>query len=306
MYKLVHETRENKLREFRSRSVYIGYCSSNLDILDPIEKEKIYRFKKLIQYLKNKIYDLSISEILKIALKKSFYLDILHFSGKKEKYYAIDFFIASIKEIEDKKDFFYLNDFICYFENIQSQLKVKRGSQDDENKVRLMTIHKSKGMEFKVVIIPNLNYQFLSLKEKSLYHPIFGFFLYSYYLNPIDFVEKEDLYSDFLKNLSKKETIAEFKRLFYVGITRAKQKIIFSSLIKDRIMNEKKFSKNFLYHMKNLNALYYLIKGLEMYDEIKKLTLSLKEKEKILSWNFIDIKIHIDYRLMNNRNFFNR
>ena len=90
-----------------------------------------------------------------------------------------------------------------------------------EGKVQIMTLHKSKGDEFDLVLIPELT-------EKNL---------------PLSFENIKLKSSDFTENIKrtnpkykpktddelKRELLAEYLRLIYVGITRAKRKLVITA-----------------------------------------------------------------------------
>lgn len=96
------------------------------------------------------------------------------------------------------------------------------------DKVQLMTIHKSKGLEFETVIIPGLGKTTASDKSKLLYWcertnesgiPELVF-------SPIKSVwENTNQTTEYLKYLEQEKIKFEVSRLLYVAVTRAKQKL---------------------------------------------------------------------------------
>ena len=95
---------------------------------------------------------------------------------------------------------------------------------EDNNSCKIMTIHKSKGLEFPICYFAGFSSKFnmSELKEKILYDNQYGIIL----------PKVEDSYKDtFLKTLlkirTKREEISEKIRLLYVALTRAKEKMIF-------------------------------------------------------------------------------
>lgn len=91
--------------------------------------------------------------------------------------------------------------------------------------VRLMSIHKSKGLEFPVCIIANLNHRFVSsATEAVLLHPRYG-----YAQKRVDPVLSASYNTMPRKALSIEISRAEKSeelRVLYVGLTRARQKLI--------------------------------------------------------------------------------
>ena len=97
---------------------------------------------------------------------------------------------------------------------------------ENEDVVRIMSIHKSKGLEFPVVFLAGAGKQFnlMDLNNQILHHDDLGFGP-SY----ID-LEKRISYSTLPKEAIKKkirlETLSEEMRILYVAFTRAKEKLI--------------------------------------------------------------------------------
>jgi len=95
---------------------------------------------------------------------------------------------------------------------------------DTGDSVKIMTIHKSKGLEYPICYFTGLYKAFniMDIKDKFLYSEKYGF-LVPYF--------EEGIAETFLKLLMKenylKEEVSEKIRLFYVALTRAKEKMIF-------------------------------------------------------------------------------
>ena len=109
-----------------------------------------------------------------------------------------------------------------------------------EDVVRIMSIHKSKGLEFPVVFTSGVGKQFnlMDLNKQILYHDEIGF-------GPeyVD-LEKRNSYSTLAKEAIKKkilfESLSEEMRILYVAVTRAKEKLIITGAVKNA---EKTFSR---------------------------------------------------------------
>lgn len=119
--------------------------------------------------------------------------------------------------------------FLAYLDQIEQgsgDLGVARVLSENENLVRIMSIHKSKGLEFPVVIIPGLGRQFNRQDSTAplLLHRRLG-------LGP-RFVDLEQrTYRDTLARQViaariNREGLAEEMRILYVAMTRAKNRLI--------------------------------------------------------------------------------
>ncbi|UCF64983.1 MAG: UvrD-helicase domain-containing protein [bacterium] len=90
---------------------------------------------------------------------------------------------------------------------------------EEENKVKIITYHSAKGMEFPVVFLPLLETSF-QYNRQLLWDNTYGFsFLLERSGNASD---KKSFAYNFLKNRDRQNIYAEEKRLFYVAATRAK------------------------------------------------------------------------------------
>ncbi len=116
--------------------------------------------------------------------------------------------------------------FIEWWETQKTKPDVETGESGEE--VRIMTIHKSKGLEFPVVIIPNLSWQLESkastkwLKAKSKWNLPFSHI-------PLEMTQKLDRLS-YSKELEAYNGEKDFDNLnlIYVAVTRAAERLYFN------------------------------------------------------------------------------
>lgn len=123
------------------------------------------------------------------------------------------------------------------FINFINKIKVKSGDMgsakilgENEDVVRIMSIHKSKGLEFPIVFVSGCgkNFNLMDMNKKILFHNELGF-------GP-DYVDLEKrvsygtLMKEAIKNKIKLETLSEEMRILYVAFTRAKEKLIITGM----------------------------------------------------------------------------
>lgn len=129
---------------------------------------------------------------------------------------------------------------------------------ENENVVRLMSIHKSKGLEFPVVFVSGLGKQFnlQDLNSTMLLHQDLGFGM-----NYVD-VEKRISYPTMFKEVIrakiKRETLSEEMRILYVALTRAREKLILTGAVKNTDKFCEKASQGILSKEKNISESYIL------------------------------------------------
>ena len=165
-----------------------------------------------------------------------------------------------------------LYNFINYIDKIKfnsEDLTSAKIIGENEDVVRIMSIHKSKGLEFPVVIVAGVGKQFnfMDLNGKILLDQDLG--IGPQYINSDRHIEFKTLAKKAISIKAKNEAISEEMRVLYVALTRAKEKLIVVGRQKD--VNKKMAEKQ---------------KSLEVYsEENKKINPYLLQKYKTyLDW----------------------
>ncbi|MBQ9610062.1 MAG: helicase-exonuclease AddAB subunit AddA [Lachnospiraceae bacterium] len=104
---------------------------------------------------------------------------------------------------------------------------------DDEDVVRIISIHKSKGLEYPIVFASGFGKKMNNneLREQLIVHS--DYYLASYYINHESRYKKNTFMREVFKLLIKKENVAEELRVLYVALTRAKEKLIITGCDKN-------------------------------------------------------------------------
>ncbi len=127
-----------------------------------------------------------------------------------------------------------LFNFVRYIEHLQ-KYEVDYGevnlSGAGEGSVEIMTIHKSKGLEFPIVILAGMGKQFnfQDLNARLLIHPDFG--LGADAILPDRRVIVSTLNKQVIRRRLLEESLGEEIRVLYVALTRAKEKLIMTGTI---------------------------------------------------------------------------
>ena len=149
---------------------------------------------------------------------------------------------ANLKLLFEKAKQYEKASFKGLFNFIHFMDKVKLNSNDmgsakligeNDNVIRIMSIHKSKGLEFPVVFLSGTGKKFnmQDLNNPVILHQDIGFGLK--YIDTDRKIEYDTLTKDAIKIQNKRETISEEMRILYVALTRAKEKLIITGLSKD-------------------------------------------------------------------------
>ncbi|RSD29485.1 helicase-exonuclease AddAB subunit AddA [Mesobacillus subterraneus] len=133
--------------------------------------------------------------------------------------------------------------FLRFIERMRERgddLGAARALGEQEDVVRIMTIHSSKGLEFPVVFVAGLarNFNTMDLKKFYMLDKEFGFA--AKYINPEKRISFPSLPQLAFKRKHKMEMLAEEMRVLYVALTRAKEKLYLIGSVKDA---EKTISK---------------------------------------------------------------
>ncbi|MBU5593406.1 helicase-exonuclease AddAB subunit AddA [Clostridium sp. MSJ-4] len=102
---------------------------------------------------------------------------------------------------------------------------------ENENVVRIMSIHKSKGLEFPVVILSGCgkNFNMMDLNKPILFHEQLG--LGPDYIDIIKRISYATIAKQSIRNKISLETLSEEMRILYVAFTRAKEKLIITGSV---------------------------------------------------------------------------
>ena len=151
-------------------------------------KANSQEFINLIEEMRSKINDLSISEIIKETLNKSGYVKALEAEDTTEaesRIQNLEEFLTVAIEFEEQEAENSLADFL---EGITLSSDID-GMEETEDSVTLMTLHSAKGLEFNTVFLVGM---------------------------------EEGIFPGY-KSIGEPKELEEERRLFYVGITRAKR-----------------------------------------------------------------------------------
>ena len=127
------------------------------------------------------------------------------------------------------------------FINFIQKLKISSGDLgpakiigENDDVIRIMSIHKSKGLEFPVIFLANVNKQFNKQDIRNddvLLHQQYG--IGAKYINYDMQIQYDTLARQAIKNKIEMENISEEMRILYVALTRAKEKIYITGTVKN-------------------------------------------------------------------------
>lgn len=270
--------------ENREGSFYQSLVDASIKLSGGIQK-KVKRFLNNIEKWKNKSKYSSLSELIwQIYTETGFYNYVsLMNNGSLRK--------ANLKKLFESAKSYENSSFKGLFNFIRFIEKIKIGSGDlspakmigeNENVVRIMSIHKSKGLEFPIVFLSStgkrINLQ--DLNDNILLHQKIG--LGPEYINYARNIHYSTAAKQAIKILSRKESISEEMRILYVALTRAKEKLIITGIGKEIQKElEKKDELLEIYHSREKINPILLKRYITYQDWIELIHLNGKLKEQM-------------------------
>ena len=233
-----------------NEAVLLFLQSPNLNVTDEILemkfqsidvsiRDKLLHFFKKIRYFYQKLYSISLSNLIEIIINSFPWYEIFNLMGDspQRSMNKINGFITLAQDIEDSsinRDKYiilweYTNYLNALFNNTQDGqedrlFKIEQETIDSYD-VCLTTIHSSKGLEYDVVFLGDITYELLSNVNKTNL-----FFTQFFSTTGCNLFLKNDMYysQGQLKEATLNETKQEKIRLLYVALTRAKVRIYLS------------------------------------------------------------------------------
>ncbi len=214
------------------------------DLLEPLVL-KVNQFTELYESFRQRAKRLSLEELLDHIYKETgyyFYTGLME--NGPQRMNNLDYLRLQAKNFENSS-YKGLFNFIRYVDHIKKyEIEIPEpliGKKDSG--VAIMSIHRSKGLEYPIVIIMNIHKEFnmMDLREGFMLHQEMGFAC-DYY----DYKRRFRMESPFSKAIrikSREELLSEELRLLYVGLTRAREKLILTGVVnkldkfEDRLMD---------------------------------------------------------------------
>ena len=144
--------------------------------------------------------------------------------------------IAALLELSkgyEKSGYKGLHRFVLWLKNMEKQGKEPPMAAGEGSAVQIMSVHKSKGLEFPVVFLADTARRFnmQDSRDTVIVHPVLG--LGPKLTDTKRRVEYPTLARNAVKQRLERETLSEELRLLYVAMTRAKERLYITAAMKD-------------------------------------------------------------------------
>ncbi|MEH7383675.1 helicase-exonuclease AddAB subunit AddA [Bacillus sp. JJ1533] len=224
-------TYEKNSPYYEALKVYLEEASS-----DDETYEKVTHFFHKLETWRTRARTGSLSDLIWQLYRETYFYDFVGgMPGGKQRQANLRALYDRARQYE-ATSFRGLFRFLRFIERMQDRgddLGTARALGEQEDVVRLMTIHKSKGLEFPVVFVGGLSKQFnmMDLNKSYLLDKELGFG--TKYVNPTLRVTYPTLPMLAIKKKMHLELISEEMRVLYVALTRAKEKLYLVGTVKD-------------------------------------------------------------------------
>jgi len=273
--------------------IYNTPVDDNITIDEKL-REKAAKFLETLEKWRNKALYMSTDELIwYLYTDTGFYSFVGAMPGGEQRQANLRMLFEHARRFEETSYRGLFN-----FINFINKIKVSRGDMgsakilgENENVVRIMSIHKSKGLEFPVVFLSGCGkgFNMQDLNKNIILHQELGF-------GP-DYVDYEKRISyptmakQALRYQIKKESLSEEMRILYVALTRAKEKLILTGTVKKASASMTRWKEHSLVNSEKIPS-YIVLKGKNFLDWICPALVQNEEYEhNIRIWSKDQFKI---------------
>lgn len=199
-------------------------------------EKKLQKFYLMYQRLRKFVPDTPIHELLEILLKETGYGNYAAAMPAGARRHANLQMLVEKAIAYENTSYKGLFHFVRYIDELQ-KYDVDFGEADmlgeNEDVVRLMSIHKSKGLEFPVVFVCGMgkNFNKQDVRSRMVLHPELGMGLD--YMDGERRIKSPTIAKKAIAKQIDLENLGEELRVLYVALTRAKEKLILTGSKKD-------------------------------------------------------------------------
>lgn len=212
--------------------------------LSPALEEKWQNFQGQLERYRRISRSLRLHSLLSLIYEETDYYNYVRALPLGEKRQAnLDQLLEDAKQFE-KGSYSGLFHFIRYIEKVKKQEQDQGEAtvfSEKDDLLRIMSIHHSKGLQFKVVFLSQLHKTFnkMDSKAKMLMDAELG--LAADYLDLETRIKYPSLHKIAIKEKGERESLGEELRVLYVAMTRAEEKLILTGVCKNEEDLIKKF-----------------------------------------------------------------
>lgn len=197
---------------------------------------KCQKIINLVNHLQQQSSYTSIGQLLtEIYYETGYYYFVEAMPEGGQRIRSLDLFLQETKRFEDEA-YKTLFDFLIFVDKLQKKAITLGGDPAPEissDVVRIMSIHKSKGLEFPIVFLSGTgkNFNLMDTKTPLIIHS--DYYIGAKYVDVKKRCGNDTFSRKAFGALMVTESVAEELRILYVGLTRAKEKLIMTGVTPD-------------------------------------------------------------------------
>ena len=200
------------------------------------QKESSKKAVELLDTLREEKTYLPLTQLIWSALEKTGYY---HYAGAmpqgKKRQGNLLMLIEQAKAFESSqiKGLFHFVRFMEQCKEYDMDYGEANTMSEDQDLVRISSIHKSKGLEYPIVFVSKIHQKF-NLRDSNgtmIFHG--DYFIGADHINPINRTKQRTILKSMIKSQMQKESLGEELRVLYVAMTRAKEKLILTGIKKE-------------------------------------------------------------------------
>ncbi len=200
---------------------------------EPLRKKAAAFLHMLAEYRDCMVY-LSVSELLSRLVNDFGYLDyVTALPAGSRRRANVEMLFTKAADFE-KTSYFGLFHFVRYMEQLEKyDVDYGEAGQLDENAdvVRIMSIHKSKGLEFPITFVSGMSKRFNMQDTSQALILDTDLGLGVEYVDPEQRIRNKTLRGTILSRKLREDSLAEELRVLYVAMTRAREKLILTGVL---------------------------------------------------------------------------
>ena len=198
--------------------------------------EKLERFQADLQDWRETAKELSLCELLRYLYQQTGYYDYAGMTpGGSLRQANLRLLLEKAETYENNsgKGLFHFIRFVEDMKTAETESSAAKLQSEADDLVRVMTIHKSKGLEFPVVFVADLGKQFNEADTRAavITHQEWGYGMD--YMDLDHRASYRTLSKTALAEAIKLENLSEEMRVLYVALTRAKEKLILTGTVRN-------------------------------------------------------------------------
>lgn len=218
---------------FPERAAALGKQSEAFFTEAKSAERKLRCFLEKLEQLRARSVYAGVPEVLTELYRLTDYPEFVRVKpGGERRVENLTMLVTKAKKFEESS-YSGIFDFVRYIDRLikYDMDSGEAGGAAGENAVRLMSIHKSKGLEASVVIVAGLSKQFnrTDIRAGLVLHPDLGIGMD--FRDEVLRIKAPTLFKRIIAGRLNYEMLAEELRIFYVALTRAKEKLILSAAI---------------------------------------------------------------------------